>query len=65
MLLGIDLTSSDATASACALLDEDGSLVSLTSLKSDGDILAFRQQLPAIHSGHRRAAGVSERDVLS
>ena len=41
MFLGIDLTSSEAKASACAALDKDGSLLRLASPKTDADILAL------------------------
>ena len=39
VFLGIDPTSSDRKPSACALLDEDGSLVKLASPRTDADIL--------------------------
>ena len=49
MFLGIDLTSSESRASACALLDDRGSLADLTSLSKVSDILAFaRERSPSI-----------------
>ena len=39
VFLGIDPTSSDRKPSACALLDEDGSLVKLASPRTDADIV--------------------------
>lgn len=49
MLVGIDLTSSEDKGSACAFLHDDASLLRLTSLKSDDDILgATRELCPSI-----------------
>ena len=49
MFLGIDLTSSEAKPSACALMDGNASLLGLTTLNADTDILALaRQWRPSI-----------------
>ena len=54
MIIGIDLTSSEARASGCAVLDADGSLLHLSSEKTDDDILAlardWRASIVAIDS---------------
>ena len=44
MFIGVDLTSSKAKASACAVLDAEGSLVHLTSLKAEAEMLALAQE---------------------
>ena len=54
VFLGIDLTTSEARASGCALLDENVSLIHLAAHKTDADILAlakkWRPSLVAIDS---------------
>lgn len=44
MFLGIDLTTSEARASGCALLDENASLIHLAAHKTDADILALAKK---------------------
>ena len=45
IFLGIDLTSSEAKASGCALLDSNGSLLEVVAARADSDILALADRL--------------------
>lgn len=45
MFLGIDLTTSERKASACAALDDGGRVVLLEAAQTDGDILALAARL--------------------
>ena len=44
-VVGIDLTSSESKPSACAVLDSNGSLVSVVKMRADADIVNFVREL--------------------